>query len=80
MRTKKKKLGRPKGGVSFASVTLAELNATFGPNQPIPVGRVFLEKNIPPSRIRHGIHIIQPIGETMSLSSESPKVEMQLSR
>jgi len=38
------KQGRPKGAVSFANVTLSQLNELFVKNQSIPVSRVWLKK------------------------------------
>jgi SH3-like domain-containing protein len=71
--TIKRKKGRPKGSNSFTSVTLAELNARFGPNEVIPVGRLFLEKGViktSPQEARP----VQPVAQP-----EGPKIEMFLS-
>ena len=38
------KRGRPKGGTSFVSINLEQLNDLFGRKQTIPVSRVWLEK------------------------------------
>lgn len=37
--------GRPKGAVSFTKMDLNTLQQHFGPNQKIPVSRVWLEQN-----------------------------------
>jgi hypothetical protein len=36
--------GRPKGATSFVNVDMQSLSKLFGPNQHIPVSRVWLEK------------------------------------
>jgi len=69
----KKRRGRPSGSVSFTSVTLAELNARFGPNETIPVGRLFLERGV----IKATPQVTQSVQP--AAQPEGPKIEMSLS-
>lgn len=56
--------GRPKGATSFVEITLQELNEKFKPQETIPVGRIFLEK--------------QAKVQSQPAPSDAPKVEMKL--
>ena len=70
MNTKPKR-GRPSGSVSFATLTLAELNERFKPEDSIPVGRLFLEKGIASIKTPAKTTVPQP-------ADTGPKVEMTL--
>ena len=68
----KKMRGRPKNSLSFASVSLAELNAKFNPDQMITIGRIWYEKvtKTPASAA--------PISVSVETLEDGPKVEMTL--
>jgi len=70
--TQKRGKGRPVGATSFVTMTLAELNARFGPNETIPVGRLFLEKGVVKANP-------QTIAATPVVEETTPAVEMTLS-
>lgn len=78
MQENKRKRGRPAGSVSFQQITLAELNAKFGPDTIIPVGRLFLKGQVIVQKAKAesikfvAVEVAQPKAET-------PKVEMVLS-
>jgi hypothetical protein len=72
MNTNSKKRGRPAGSVSFENVTLAELNARFGQDQVIPVGRLFLTKG-------QAKQSTQTVAAQVIPQPATPAVEMSLS-
>lgn len=68
--------GRPKGSFSFTEITLAELSARFGPDQVVPVSRLFLEKGAVKPVAQP---VPQPVAEPVAVTTTVPAVEMKLS-
>ena len=77
MNAEPKRRGRPVGSASFTTLTLAELNQRFKPEDSITVGRIFLEKGrLDPKLINAVYKKIEDAASTAL--QDSPKVEMTL--
>ena len=79
--TVKRGRGRPVNSVSFTNITLAELNARFGQDQVLPVGRIFLEKggvSTQPIKIISTNNQPRVVGLIREDAPNTPKVEMTL--
>lgn len=69
--------GRPKNSKSFETITLAELNARFNPDQKIPVGRIFLSgKQV----VKNAETIQLETGGVSFTSPQQPTIEMKLTQ
>jgi len=74
MQTQKRKRGRPVGGVSFVTVSVADILQKYGEKASIPVSRVWLESAEAshkfPAKIKQEPAVLS--------TTPQPSVEMQL--